>query len=72
MEILLKLMQANSDIAFGFNLNMEQQVWTRFWKEAEQQLNAAGPPIKSTNDWKKVSARFDLKSTLLYTNYLNK
>ncbi|XP_017464621.1 PREDICTED: uncharacterized protein LOC108358015 [Rhagoletis zephyria] len=52
-EILISLMEARPDIARGFHRGNKEEV-SRFWRNAEVELNSAGPPTKNTTEWKKV------------------
>ncbi|XP_036343009.1 uncharacterized protein LOC118752258 [Rhagoletis pomonella] len=53
IEILITLMEARPDIARGFHKGHNDEV-SRFWRNAEAELNSAGPPLKNITQWKKV------------------
>ncbi|XP_055903731.1 uncharacterized protein LOC129939653 [Eupeodes corollae] len=53
LQILLSLMEAQRDIACGFQKGSKEEVLL-FWHAAENALNASGPPSKNISEWKKV------------------
>lgn len=48
-----KLLKSGSDC---FNLKdvKDKYIYDRLWKEITQDLNEAGPPFKTSTDWKQV------------------
>lgn len=56
IEILLKYMENNQDLAKGY-LNSEngKAKLKNKWKELSEKLNANGPPKKTVNEWRRVS-----------------
>ncbi|XP_036330733.1 uncharacterized protein LOC118742627 [Rhagoletis pomonella] len=55
IELLLSRMQAHPDIARGFFKGQKDDV-NKFWRQVEEDLNSAGPPMKNVCEWKKVWA----------------
>ncbi|XP_053968974.1 uncharacterized protein LOC128870385 [Anastrepha ludens] len=49
------MMEGNPAIARGFFKGSKEEA-ARFWEKVNVQLNAAGPPIKTIVEWKKVWA----------------
>lgn len=63
MEILLKFMEDNPDIAKGSVRGDKEK-----WREVKIILNGAGPPTNDVNGWKKVSIHLTLRKlpTILF------
>ncbi|XP_055914483.1 uncharacterized protein LOC129947807 [Eupeodes corollae] len=52
-ELLLNKMQLHPDIARGYSKENKDKI-SEFWTTTANDLNSAGPPIKSKTEWKKV------------------
>ncbi|KAM8701511.1 hypothetical protein ACLKA7_005464, partial [Drosophila subpalustris] len=52
-KILLDFMKENNDIACGFTKGDKVDI-LRKWRELTTSLNAAGPPCKTMDGWKKA------------------
>ncbi|XP_036345281.1 uncharacterized protein LOC118754511, partial [Rhagoletis pomonella] len=55
IELLCSRMQAHPDIARGFYKGQKDDV-NKLWRQVEEDLNSAGPPMKNVCEWKKVWA----------------